>query len=264
MAHEVRKAPFRCPHCGFVQHEPQHLVSTYCRSCGSHYDVVPAHRADSHPEKSPGLVTRMAQKVLARPPRAVLCYRCGQTHEVSGYARNTICPGCNAAIEMEALTFSSNVTRPVDTRGLLTVEAKGYLNSPFIVCGDGFIEGRVSGTLRCEGTLRLACSGKLTCRISAKSVVIEKDARVEILYAIQTSDLVVHGQLAATIECAGRVHIARKGLLEGKIYASSVAVDRGGTLNAESVVQPQRQLKPGAPFPVPPEFFKGAGTFAVA
>jgi len=258
MAHEVRKAPFRCPHCGSVQYEPEHLVSTYCRSCGSHYNVAPAHRTEGLAEKRPaGFVSRMAQKVIARPPRAILCYRCGETHEVSGYARNTICPGCNTAIELENLTFSSNVSRPVDTRGLLTVSPKGFLNSPFIVCGDGMIEGRVAGTLRCEGTLHLGCSGKLSCRISAKAIVIDKDARVEILYALQTSDLLIYGQLAASIECAGRVHIARKGLLEGRLYASSVAVDRGGTLSAESVVQPHRQLKPE-----PPEFFKSNGNLA--
>ncbi|HRJ71891.1 MAG TPA: polymer-forming cytoskeletal protein [Terrimicrobiaceae bacterium] len=237
MPDSPRKAPFRCPHCGFVQHEPQHLISTYCRGCGSHYEVTPARRAEEIPPLP----------ASARQERPVACYRCGRTHRVSRHARSTLCPGCNSAIEFGDLVFSSNVSRPIDTRGLLRVTPTGYLNNAFIVCGEGLIEGRISGTLRCEGTLRIGCSGRIGCRITAGSIHIEKAARLEITHPVKTSELIVYGHAAGYFECAGKVRIAKGGQLEGRLIARSVTVDRGGNLLAESSIQPRLAPEPLAP-----------------
>lgn len=238
-----RKAPFHCPHCGFIQHEPVHLISTYCRSCGRHYEIAGAAPAEAGPEKKRG---SLLKRMTARPPRSIRCHHCGRSHEVSGHAKSTICPGCNASIELGDLTFSSHVSRPVNTRGKLIVKAGGSLNCTLIICGEALIEGQINGTLHCEGTLRLACSGKSTGRITAKSIIIEKGADWDLIHPIKTDDLTVHGRARGNFACDGRLRIARRGILEGRIVARSVVVERGGILRAESSIQPvpQKNVRP--------------------
>jgi len=230
-----RKAPFHCPHCGFIQHEPVHLISTYCRSCGSHYEIAGAAPAEAGPEKKRD---SLLKRVTSRPPRSIRCHHCAKTHEVSGHAKSTICPGCNASIELGDLTFSSHVSRPVNTRGKLIVEPGGSLNCALIICGEALIEGRINGALHCEGTLRLACSGKSSGRITAKSIIIEKGADLDLIHPVKTDGLTVNGRASGNFECDGQVRVARRGILEGRIVARSIVVERGGILRAESSIQP--------------------------
>ncbi len=253
MSGAPRKASFCCPHCGFVQHEPAHLISTYCRACGAHYEVAAAQSPGEQLEKSgESLVNQTLRRIISKPPRQVHCYLCGQNHAVSGYARSTICPGCSASIELGDLVFSSNVSRPVDTRGKLTVQAEGYLNSSRIICGSALIQGRIAGTLRCEGEVRLACSGKVGCQILANTVRIEKNSQVELAHLLETNTLVILGRAVGRIRCNGNVTIKRTGRLEGILEARSVTVERGGVLLGQSSIHPfgkssLPEISPGSP-----------------
>ncbi|HEY5744268.1 MAG TPA: polymer-forming cytoskeletal protein, partial [Terrimicrobiaceae bacterium] len=125
-----------------------------------------------------------------------------------------------------------------DTRGNLVVSPTGYISSALIVCENALIAGRISGTLVCEADLRLACSARLSCQIRARSIVIDKDARVELSYPINTGDLIVYGQTAGNFRCSGRIWIDKGGLLEGRVAGRSVVVEHGGTLLAESSIRP--------------------------
>ena len=79
--------------------------------------------------------------------------------------------------------------------------------------------------------------------MSARSIIIEHQARVELIYPITARDLTVHGQAAGNFDCAGRIWIASGGLIEGRISASSVIVEDGGTLLAESSIRPMRSQR---------------------
>jgi len=239
-----RKAPSRCPHCGFVQDEPEHLISTYCRGCGSYYKVFASPANAAYSSRSRRARSRTRRRVPALPPREIRCYRCGQIHEVSGHARTTFCPECHTAIELSDLTISSRTSRPIDTRGNLIITQSGYVSSALTICHEAIVTGRISGTLICEGTLRLACSARLGCQMSAKSIIIESEARVELSYPIKTGDLTVYGQAAGNFECTGSIWIDKGGLIEGRIAARSVIVERGGTLLAESSIRPVRKQEP--------------------
>jgi cytoskeletal protein CcmA (bactofilin family) len=96
----------------------------------------------------------------------------------------------------------------------------------------------VSGTLVSETVVRLVHSGRLSCQIKTKSIIIEKESRVELSYPIETNELIVYGQAAGNFECAGRIWIDKGGSIEGRIAAHSVIVERGGVLLAESSVRP--------------------------
>jgi cytoskeletal protein CcmA (bactofilin family)/Zn finger protein HypA/HybF involved in hydrogenase expression len=238
-----RKAPSRCPHCGFVQEEPEHLISTYCRGCGSYYKVLPTSAAFAE-YTSYATRKRTRRRVPVLPPRVVRCHHCDKVHEVSGYAWTTFCPECQAAIELSDITISSSTSRPIDTRGNLIVTPTGYISSALIVCNEALIAGRISGTLVCEGVLHLAYSGRLSCQMKAGSIIIEKEARIELSYPIKTGELTVYGQTAGNFECSGRIWIDKGGLVEGRIAARSVVVESGGTLLAESSVQPVHKEEP--------------------
>jgi cytoskeletal protein CcmA (bactofilin family)/DNA-directed RNA polymerase subunit RPC12/RpoP len=239
-----RKAPFRCPHCGFVQDESEHLISTYCRGCGSHYEVLANSPSRTLPDRFHRARSRTWRRVSLVPGRKIRCHRCGKVHEVSGHARTTFCPRCGTAIDLCDETISSSISRPIDTRGNLIITPSGYVCSALTVCCDALVAGRISGTLVCEATLRLACSERLSCQMNARSIVIEYQARLELIYPVRTGDLTVHGQAAGNFECTGSIWIARGGLIEGRISASSVIVEPGGTLLAESSVRPVRNKEP--------------------
>jgi cytoskeletal protein CcmA (bactofilin family) len=248
-----RKAPSRCPHCGFVQNEPEHLISTYCRGCGSYYKVFTSPAKATFSSRSYPARGRTTRRAPLPPPREIHCYRCGRTHEVSGHARTTFCPDCHAAIELADVTISSRTSKPIDTRGDLMIAPSGYVSSALIVCREAVVAGRISGTLICEGALRLVCSARLSCQMSARSIVIEKDARVELSCPIKAGDLTVYGQAAGNFECTGRIWIDKGGLIEGRVAARSVVVERGGTLLAESSIRPVPREEPvegGAEFDV--------------
>lgn len=231
MPEAPRKAPFACPECGHVQQESPHLISTYCRSCGMYYEVRAAGRSKS-PAASP---SRRAPR-LVRPVR---CHHCGETHEVSSHAQSTMCPGCSASISFEDVIIGSHVSRPIDTRGRLVVEESGNLNTTLAVCGDAEIRGKISGVLQAEGSVRLHAKGRLGCRITAKSVIVEHGARIEFIHPLETGSLEIFGGAAGRFACSGGVKVKKGGVLEGRFHARSIVVEKGGILVAESVIDPE-------------------------
>ena len=222
MARGLQKTPFRCPACGFSQIEPVGLISTYCRSCGEHYQVASnAARPPILPPLPPA---------SGAPKRAVFCHKCQAVHTVSPSAQSTICPGCGAAIGLEDVSFYDAASRPVDTRGKLIIGPRGCLSSSWTICGSAQIQGRIIGRLIAEGEVRIGTSQTCACHITAPVIVIEKGASPVFLYPLQTERLVVYGCLTGIVHCRGIVHVQRGGRLEAAVYARSVTVDKGGVL----------------------------------
>lgn len=176
-----------------------------------------------------------------RPPQEIVCHHCRRTHSVSGHAKSTICPGCNQSIQLENLTFSSHASRPVNTRGRLTVESGASLTSAHMICGEGLIRGKINGVLFCEGELRLACEEKFASSVTAHSLIIERQARVELAQPVRVVNLLVRGRVLGDFTCTGHVRITRHGVLEGRLTAHAVVVDRGGVLWAESSIRPPQR-----------------------
>jgi len=234
-----KKKPFHCPKCGFVQLEPPHLISTYCRACGDYYEVM-----------RPGASKRPNAVFPPIPPitgqrKDVFCHRCGTTHSVSLHARSTICPGCNAGIDLVDIEFLTPASRPVDTRGNLFVGPEAALGSSWIICGSARIEGKVSGPLCAEGEVVLATKASLVCDIHAPSVLVDKHARVHLTAPVETDALVVKGHLAGIVRCRGLVRIMRGGSLEADVHARAVIVEKGGWLLGDLRIDRTQPHMPG-------------------
>lgn len=220
------KAPVTCPHCGHVQQEYASVISTYCRGCGRYYE-----KGARRPAPKPA-----ARKPLHGPPRGVHCHRCDTDHEVSPSALTTICPGCSGSIELVDLSFSTNVSRPVDTRGTLTVTEKGYLTNSHIICREAFVEGRISGTLLSETAIHLSSRGAINCHLKARTLIIEKGARVELAVPAKIPEIIVHGHAFGQFECH-RLQVSRHAVLEGRVMTRAMVVEPGGSLLAETSIQ---------------------------
>jgi cytoskeletal protein CcmA (bactofilin family) len=221
----VRKVPTECPHCGFTQHEPSGLISTYCRGCGSHY-TVPAHAAPIIPKIS--LPTPLLGGPLARQRRPITCNECGHDHTVAPEAKNSFCTACGTEIDLSNVEVPGHSTRVVQTRGNVHVGRDGFLNSTKVTCGNAVIEGRIAGKVTCSGTLRLKGSGLCRAQITTRQLIIDRGTTLRFLTTIRASEIVIRGLVEADVDCRGTLHIGRYGGLDGDVHARSMIVDKGG------------------------------------
>ena len=256
-----------CPKCGASQQESPGVISTFCRSCGHHFELgdKPLAPAKSKQvgwkEKLAPLATRLEplgrralrvaepwllryepqiEKVREyyhrwRPPefKRVRCHECARIHEVPRLASSTSCPNCNAHIDLYDVTVEKRVSRVVRTRGNLVIKKFGYLNNQITICGQADIGGGAAGKIFCDGETKIRTSGRLNCEIGSRRVRIEKGADVIVAHPIRVHDMVVHGKVTARIYCNGTLRILKRGFLRGEVYARSIMVDKGGLLQAE-------------------------------
>ncbi len=256
-----------CPKCGASQQESPGVISTFCRSCGHHFELgdKPLAPAKSKQvgwkEKLVPLATRLEplgrralrvaepwllryepqiEKVREfyhrwRPPefKRVRCHECARIHEVPRLAASTSCPNCNAHIDLYDVIVEKRVSRVVRTRGNLVIKKFGYLNNQITICGQADIGGGAAGKIFCDGETKIRTSGRLNCEIGSRRVRIEKGADVIVAHPIRVRDMVVHGKVTARIYCNGTLRILKRGFLRGEVYARSIMVDKGGLLQAE-------------------------------
>jgi cytoskeletal protein CcmA (bactofilin family) len=256
-----------CPKCGASQQESPGVISTFCRSCGHHFELgdKPLAPAKSKQvgwkEKLAPLATRLEplgrralrvaepwllryepqiEKVREyyhrwRPPefKRIRCHECARLHEVPRLAASTSCPNCNAHIDLYDVVVEKRVSRVVRTRGNLVIKKFGYLNNQVTICGQADIGGGAAGKIFCDGETKIRTSGRLNCEIGSRRVRIEKGADVIVAHPIRVHDMVVHGKVTARIYCNGTLRILKRGFLRGEVYARSIMVDKGGLLQAE-------------------------------
>jgi cytoskeletal protein CcmA (bactofilin family) len=256
-----------CPKCGASQQESPGVISTFCRSCGHHFELgdKPLAPAKSKQvgwkEKLAPLAARLEplgrralrvaepwllryepqiEKVREyyhrwRPPefKRVRCHECARIHEVPRLAASTSCPNCNAHIDLYDVVVEKRVSRVVRTRGNLVIKKFGYLNNQITICGQADIGGGAAGKIFCDGETKIRTSGRLNCEIGSRRVRIEKGADVIVAHPIRVRDMVVHGKVTARIYCNGTLRILKRGFLRGEVYARSIMVDKGGLLQAE-------------------------------
>lgn len=256
-----------CPKCGASQQESPGVISTFCRSCGHHFELGDKTLAPAKSkqvgwrEKLAPLATRLEplgrralrvaepwllryepqiEKVREfyhrwRPPefKRVRCHECARIHEVPRLAASTSCPNCNAHIDLYDVIVEKRVSRVVRTRGNLVIKKFGYLNNQTTICGQADIGGGAAGKIFCDGETKIRTSGRLNCEIGSRRVRIEKGADVIVAHPIRVRDMVVHGKVTARIYCNGTLRILKRGFLRGEVYARSIMVDKGGLLQAE-------------------------------
>ncbi len=242
------KVNVQCPHCGFEQLEAPAAKSTICRNCSSHFEI-----AAKRVERAQGPQGLLSQLGPAKPrtpspsdlTRTVACFDCSATHKVSTRAKTTLCPNCGSYIDLQDFNITGLFSRSIRTRGRLVIAARGDLNCGRAICGSAVIEGRIRGSLDCEGKAVLKCHGKLSGDIEANHLVIERGADVEFARPVRAGRVEIMGKMSGQILCGTEVYIYKKGSLTGSVNAKSFVVDYGGYFLGDLDIRPVSELAIG-------------------
>ncbi len=245
----IVKVNVQCPHCGFEQLESMVAQSTICKNCSTHFEIAPKAQpvqkaaSSATPSFIEKIVTPAGRKPhAAEVQRTVACFECGSTHKVSSLAKTTLCPSCGAYIDLQDFEINGLFSRSIRTRGRLVVQNRGDLNCGKAICGSAVIEGRIRGSLVCEGKAVLKCKGKLAGDIEANHLVVERGAKVEFLRPIRAGRVEIMGQVSGTIFCGTEVFIFKKGLFEGTMHAKSCVIEHGGVFVGDADIRPLNHL----------------------
>jgi len=255
-----------CPHCGFSQLESSYAKSTFCRKCGQHYNVEKPLSKEVEMVRGPSIFDKLSKLVSGEKVRKVRCFSCGHKQEVSSAAQSSLCPSCGSYIDLRDLKISGPFGRSIQTQGEIHLTSKGELTSAKAACGSAIIEGKLRGSLVCNGLVRLRVQGKVMGGIEAHELVIEKKCDVDCVRVIKAHSIEINGKISARIVCETAVVINKGGYLEGSVYARSISVEKGGVFSGELFIGQADPNQPGgAPGAVPrQQGLFGDGDFATA
>ena len=169
------------------------------------------------------------------PMREIICYECGQSSRVPSAALSANCLHCHTHLNMadgEIRPGSRRLT--VRTLGNVYVPSATVLSHLSVVCSNMDVDGRVSGSFRCTGTLSLNTSMVLDGAVSAGKLVVDKGAEVELTVGAAAEQVEIYGRLTGRLQCKGQLHVYRICAYEGVCKAADGVVDPGGRFDDQS------------------------------
>lgn len=219
---KIAQVQVECPHCGHFQSESKSWLGTICRACGSYFSNSSLGNGK--------IVQTPVVPVPEIPQREIFCHRCGFTTKVSPLALNCSCGGCSASISLRKVVISGRVSRWIDTRDTLLVLQGASLFAPLAICREAVLLGKIAGVLLVEEQCRVEGRGVQPVQLRAGTLRIERGAEIKFPYPVQADEILVRGSLHGDLYCSGRVTIARRGLVHGRVFARSIQMERGGDL----------------------------------
>ena len=169
------------------------------------------------------------------PMCEVVCYECGGICQVPSAALSASCIHCHAHLNMADVEIRPGSRRlTVRTLGNVHVPSGTVLSNLSIVCNNMVVDGRVSGSFRCSGSLSFNASAVVDGSISAGRLVVDKAAEVELLVGAAAETVELYGSLKGRLQCKGKLHVYRGGAYEGVCKAADVVVDPGGRFDDRS------------------------------
>ncbi len=169
------------------------------------------------------------------PMREVVCYECGRSCQVPAAALSSNCIHCHAHLNMADVEIRPGSRRlTVRTLGNVHVQAGAVLSNLSIVCRDMVVNGRVSGSFRCSGTLTFNVSTVVDGTINVDKLVVSKGTEVELLVGAAAETVALYGKLKGRLQCKGGLHVYSSGSYEGVCKAADVVVDPGGGFDDRS------------------------------
>ena len=170
------------------------------------------------------------------PMREIVCYECGKTCRVPSAALSANCIHCHTHLNMANMEIRPGSRRlTVRTLGNVHVPSGTVLSNLNVVCHDMEVEGRVSGTFRCSGTLSFNTSTVVDGSISAGRLVVDRGAEVELTVGAVAEEIALYGSLKGRLQCKGQLHVYRGGAYEGVCKAADVVVDPGGRFDDQGI-----------------------------
>jgi len=242
-----------CPHCGFKQLESPFAKSTFCRKCSEHYELGKPKAEPKPSEGRTSLLARFGGLFARNTTRDITCFHCGAVQTVSNSATSSLCPHCSTYIDLSDFKIAAAFSRSVETQGKVRILPKGDVTSARIACSEAYIQGKLRGNLFSTGEVRVKLKGKLPGGLDVNRLVIERRSEVEAVRAIKARSVEVAGKLSARLHVDGTVTIAKKGWLEGTVYAKGINVEKGGVFLGELIIGRQELSQPELLPMEPPE-----------
>ncbi len=169
------------------------------------------------------------------PLREVVCYECGQSSQVPAAALSANCIHCHAHLNMADVEIRPGSRRlTLRTLGNVHVQSGTKLSNLSVVCHNMEVDGRVSGSFRCTGTLSFNTSTRVEGSISAGRLVVDKGVEVELALGAAVESAEIYGRLTGRLQCKGLLHVYRNGAYSGMCKAADVQVDPGGSYEEQS------------------------------
>jgi cytoskeletal protein CcmA (bactofilin family) len=213
--------------------ESPYAKSTFCRKCGQHYNVEKPLHKEAEMVRGPSIFDKISKLVSGEKVRKVRCFSCNHRQEVSSSAQSSLCPSCGSYIDLRDLKIAGPFGRSIQTQGEIYVTSKGELTSARAACGSAILEGKLRGTLICNGQVRVKTHGKILGGIETHELIVEKRCDAEFVRTLKAHSVEINGRISARIVCETAVTINKGGFLEGTVYARSISVEKGGVFSGE-------------------------------
>ncbi len=242
-----------CSECGESQDEPELVVSTICKACGSHLEieegeVVPkqkfgtrllsadeleAHkRAESELESQPIGESRFGRllRVFSKPEakfRNVICYHCGEGFQTISSALSSQCKRCGGYISLRDYTINQAWRRRIQTRGDVMIQREGSIVGVNVQCHHLTVLGRLAASVECSGDIRIQSHGRILGNVKCDELRVERGAEVEFQGEVHARTAYIDGELKAQLTCDGTITLEKKAHLKGLAKARGLVVKEG-------------------------------------
>jgi len=249
-----------CPDCGHRQKEPLIVVSSRCRACQTHFQVIdgkavsrdetvrPFSRvrrpADDVNTSEPTAeifgppvkkqLSEMPKRSLmqrifdpVKPPREVTCFECAHPFQANGGAQSSQCPKCGNYTSLLSYEIGEQWNRNIQTRGDVIILKSGSITGATVRCHQLTVLGELAGSVECSGDLIIRSHGKIIGTVKCRNLRIQKGARVEFLNPVHAQSASIDGQVKGQISCSGSITLEKRAQLHGLVRTSSLVVKPG-------------------------------------
>lgn len=250
-----------CPECGHRQKEPTIVVSSQCRACQTHFQVIggkavakqqkvtpfarvrkPSLEDDEPPAQDPSPTGPMLKKrdttpakrtfferlfQPIKPPRLVNCFACDHPFMANGQAQSSQCPKCGSYISLVDYTIDQHWNRNIQTRGDVLIQKSGSIVGATIRCHHLTVLGELAGSVDCSGDLIIRSHGKIIGAVKCRGLHVQKGARVEFLNPVTAETAYIDGKVHGQLSCSGSVTLEKRAQLHGLVRTTSLIVKPG-------------------------------------
>ncbi|MEP6937619.1 MAG: polymer-forming cytoskeletal protein [Chthoniobacterales bacterium] len=139
-------------------------------------------------------------------------------------------------MDLRDYRITTPFSRAIRTHGELHLTARGDLSSSNVICRTALIEGKLRGNLQCAETATINYSGKISGRLTARQVLIERRSEVQFFRRVRVSTIEIRGHMTGEIIAETAVVVHRNASLDGNVTAKSISVEKGGVFSGQLVI----------------------------
>lgn len=168
------------------------------------------------------------------------CFGCSRIIRISPHVKSADCPHCRCSIELSNFDIRNQRSKSLRTLGNVAIHPDGAFVGPSVVCANLTVDGSLSGSASCSGTLSFRKSGVVRGIIDCAHLIVGLGTNLRFIDEVRAHSAEIHGEAEGEIYCSGSVVVSRHGSLSGSLVAADLQVDPGGTVLAETTIRRDR------------------------